>query len=194
MDTMSFVCVLSRWTAALLSRIAALFICSLSLQTENPGLSTGIDRDPCINGWTDRDVDSSGPNEACIRWGCTLVPPGEPSVCDGDATWCQKLLSPLISVNSECTTIKTTKCSSCVVHNKVKMASDSHRLENRNLQWWRKLSLFTYRPLRFQFFWKSKTADGQNFKCWKMSLLILWTVTAKFLNFRYYSYYQLFTK
>ena len=35
----------------------------------------------CKNGSTDRDavwdMDSSGPKEACVRWVCTLVPPGE---------------------------------------------------------------------------------------------------------------------
>ena len=33
------------------------------------------------NGWTDRNavwvVDSGGPKEACVTWGCTLAPPGE---------------------------------------------------------------------------------------------------------------------
>ena len=37
------------------------------------GLTLGYDREPCKNGWTDRDaawdVDSSGPEEPCVRLG-----------------------------------------------------------------------------------------------------------------------------
>jgi len=63
--------------------------CGLLLQTEQLGLSVGLsvfwsvyrNREPCKNGSTDREsvcvVDSGGPKEACIRWGCTLAPPAE---------------------------------------------------------------------------------------------------------------------
>ena len=44
-------------------------------------LSVWRDREPCKNGWADRDVvwnvDSDGSKEASIRWGCTLAQPGE---------------------------------------------------------------------------------------------------------------------
>jgi len=36
--------------------------------------------EPCKNRWTDRDAVwdlSGGPKETCIRWCCTLAPPGE---------------------------------------------------------------------------------------------------------------------
>jgi len=37
--------------------------------------------EPCKNGWTNWDdtwdLDSGGPKEVCITWGCTLAPPGE---------------------------------------------------------------------------------------------------------------------
>jgi len=44
-------------------------------------LSVGHNCESCKNGWTSRSavwvVDSGGLKEACIRWGCTLVQPGE---------------------------------------------------------------------------------------------------------------------
>ena len=39
------------------------------------------DCEPCKNGWTDEGavwkVESGGNKEPCIRWGCTLAPPGK---------------------------------------------------------------------------------------------------------------------
>ena len=60
--------------------------------TDGVAWSVCHDREPCENGWTDRDVvwgmDSGGPpgpKEACVRWECTLVNTTELSMCDGDA-------------------------------------------------------------------------------------------------------------
>jgi len=56
------------------------------------GLSVGHSREPCKDGWTDRDavwvVDSGRPKEACIRWGANwdhLTNTTELSMCGGNA-------------------------------------------------------------------------------------------------------------
>ena len=60
--------------------------CGLSL------LSVCHDRKLCKNGFTDRDAgwgtDLGGPKEACVRWGCTLVPPGEYNRTVHMLRWC----------------------------------------------------------------------------------------------------------
>ena len=48
-------------------------------------------RELCKNGWTDRDtiwgMDSGGPKEACVRWGCTLAQPGNRACLDHLTKW-----------------------------------------------------------------------------------------------------------
>ena len=61
----------------------------------------------CKNGWTDRDavwvVDSGGSKKACIRWGAHwrhLANTIEPSMCGGDAVYCQITLTTCCNIFS----------------------------------------------------------------------------------------------
>jgi len=55
--------------------------CYSSVVCRSVGLLVCNDCGPCKNCWIDQHVvwfvDSGGPKEACIRWGCTLAHPGE---------------------------------------------------------------------------------------------------------------------
>ena len=92
-------------------------------------LSVCHDREPCKNGWTDRDavwvVDSGGPNEPCIRWGpdppmrrgnfegaavVKLQVYGIPSVCAAALRRVVKLLWPTCCVFHWCVFDKFAPC------------------------------------------------------------------------------------
>jgi len=63
-------------------------------------LSVCHDCEPCKNDWDAIwGMDSGGPKEACVRWGCTLAPPGKYDWTVYVWRWCGlfvKLLWPLV--------------------------------------------------------------------------------------------------